>query len=310
MTHTIKARDLFAGIGWGVALKAMNIEDHGVEWDDDVRKTREINHLPTIGRDVRDVRGSHGRFTTEIGSPSCERFTQTGHGDGSKARAEIVGRVSAMKHPTDIYNVINVLGSHHEQVTLVLEPFRVLLENPHAQAAVWEQVVPVLPIWDAIADKLRNWGWHAATANVRASWYGVPQDRRRAILLARRDRQPVFPDAQPAVPMRAVLPGCYDGRVQRSNYSAPAGEGRKTAQERGRTMRTLDDLSVTMTRKAAQWLHRDRSLTKLTVEDMKDIQTFARDMPLSGGVMSQRLQIGNAVPPLMAEALVRAVIDD
>lgn len=305
--NKIKARDLFAGVGWAVAARNLEIQEDGVEWDDDVRRTREVNGFSTVGRDVREVYGRVGGYEIELGSPPCERFTQSGHGDGSRARDEIIRAVRGMRHPSEIYRVIGELDHHHEKISLVLEPFRVLLENTGARAALWEQVPPVLPIWEAVADRLAAWGWSVDTRNVSASWYGVPQDRRRAILLARRDRQAYIPGETTRRVMRHVFPG-YEGRIQRSNYSAPATATKRTAQERGRTMRTLDDLSVTMTRKAAQWVHPDGSVTKMTVADMAAVQTFPEWVEFTGGVQSQRLQIGNAVPPLMGEHLIRAVL--
>lgn len=300
-----KARDLFAGVGWSVAAHELGIQDDGVEWDEDARKTRELNGFSTIGRDVREIYGRVGGYDTELGSPPCERFTQSGHGDGSRARDEIVRAVRGMIHPTDIYRVIGDLDHLHEKVSLVLEPFRILLENDSARVALWEQVPPVLPIWEAVGEKLTAWGWSVDTRNVSAAWYGVPQDRRRAILLARRDRQAVIPGETTRRIMRDVFPQ-YEGRIQRSNYSAPATATKRTAQERGRTMRTLDDLSVTMTRKAAQWVHPNGLITKMTVADMAAVQTFPAWVQFAGGVQSQRLQIGNAVPPEMGKHLIRA----
>lgn len=302
-----KARDLFAGLGWAVAARDLNVQDDGVEWDEDVRNARALNGFNTVGKDVRDVVGSVGGYDLEIGSPPCERFTQSGHGDGSKARDEIIGAVRGMTRPSDVYRVISDLERHHEKISLVLEPLRVLLENPTARAAIWEQVPPVLPIWKAIGEKLTSWGWSVDTKNVSASWYGVPQDRRRAILMARRDRTALIPGPIIRRVMRDVFPDREDW-VQRSNYSAPATATKRTAQERGRTMRSLDDLSVTMTRKAAQWVHPDGSITKMTVADMAAVQTFPRSVKFSGGVIAQRLQVGNAVPPDMARYLINAAL--
>jgi DNA (cytosine-5)-methyltransferase 1 len=303
----MRSRDLFAGTGWSVACRALGIEDHGVEWNEHARETRRINGMITVGSDVRDVNGADGEYVLEIGSPPCERFTQTGHQDGLRARQEIIDAVDGMTDPGDIYGVIKSLDAHHEKIGLVLEPFRVLLENPHARAAVWEQVVTVLPVWEAVARKLRAWGWSVDTRNVNASWYGVPQDRRRAILMARRDGEAKIPGKVEGRVMRDVFPD-RDGWVQRSNYSAPSAYPGQTAQERGRTMRTLDQVSVTMTRKAAQWVHPDGSITRMTVADMAAVQTFPEEMVFAGGVGDQRLQIGNAVPPMMAEVLIRAAL--
>lgn len=303
----IKARDLFAGVGWAVAARNLGIQEDGVEWDDDVRRTREVNGFSTVGRDVREVYGRVGGYEIELGSPPCERFTSAGHGDGYRARDEIVRAVRSMRHPSEIYRVIGEMDHHHEKVSLVLEPFRVLLENTGARAAVWEQVPPVLPIWEAVADRLSAWGWSVDTRNVTATWYGVPQSRRRAILLARRDRQAHIPGDTVERVMRDVFPD-RDGWVQRSNNSAGSSRPGLTAAERGRTMRRMDQPSVTMTSKGFKWVLPDGTMRTASVRDMSVIQTFPEWVEFTGGVQSQRLQIGNAVPPLMGEHLIRAVL--
>jgi DNA (cytosine-5)-methyltransferase 1 len=47
-----------------------------------------------------------------------------------------------------------------------------------------EQVPAALPIWEAIAEVLESWGYAVWTGNVQAEQYGVPQTRKRAILMA------------------------------------------------------------------------------------------------------------------------------
>lgn len=302
-----KARDLFAGVGWAVAARNLGIQGDGVEWDDNVRRTRELNRFSTVGRDVREVYGRVGGYEIELGSPPCERFTSSGHGDGHRSREYIARCVRDMQHPSEIYRVIGELDHLHEKVSLVLEPFRVLLENTGARAAIWEQVPQVLPIWEAVADRLTAWGWSVDTRNVTATWYGVPQSRRRAILLARRDRQAVIPGQTDNRVMGDVFPG-RDGWVQRANNSGTAPYPGATAAERGRTMRAMNQPSVTITSKGFKWVLPDGSMRTASVRDMAVIQTFPDWVEFAGGIESQRLQIGNAVPPLMGEHLIRAVL--
>lgn len=69
---------------------------------------------------------------------------------------------------------------------LTAEPMR----WTHALRPRWialEQVPPVLPLWQYTAEKLRDLGYRAWTGILSAEQYGVPQTRRRAILIARRD---------------------------------------------------------------------------------------------------------------------------
>jgi DNA (cytosine-5)-methyltransferase 1 len=56
-----------------------------------------------------------------------------------------------------------------------------------------EQVPTVLPLWEAIAEVLRSNGYSVWTGNVQAEQFGVPQTRKRAILLASRVREVTAP---------------------------------------------------------------------------------------------------------------------
>jgi DNA (cytosine-5)-methyltransferase 1 len=78
---------------------------------------------------------------------------------------------------------------HDDRSVLALEPLRWALQL-RPTWTVWEQVPAVLPLWEACAAVLRREGWSVVTGNVQAEQYGVPQTRRRAVLLARRDGVP------------------------------------------------------------------------------------------------------------------------
>ena len=77
---------------------------------------------------------------------------------------------------------------------LVAEPARYI-------AACWpewvalEQVPEVLPLWEVYATELRQRGYHAWCGILNAADYGVPQTRRRAILIASRTRRVGRPPA-------------------------------------------------------------------------------------------------------------------
>ena len=95
----IKALDLFAGTGWGVACKRLvNIEEDGVDVMPEVAATRAANGMRTIYRDVwdgltltaerhRDLYGSYG---LSIASPPCQTFSPAGNGAGRAALNEVL----------------------------------------------------------------------------------------------------------------------------------------------------------------------------------------------------------------------------
>ena len=74
---------------------------------------------------------------------------------------------------------------------VVVEPLRFALDC-RPRWTVWEQVPPVLEIWEACALHLRKAGYSVWTGVLNAANYGVPQTRVRAFLLARLDG-PVAP---------------------------------------------------------------------------------------------------------------------
>jgi DNA (cytosine-5)-methyltransferase 1 len=74
---------------------------------------------------------------------------------------------------------------------LVCEPLRWTLALQPTWVA-FEQVPPVLELWERVAAYLRDEGYHVWTGLLWTERYGVPQTRERAILMAHRSR-PVEP---------------------------------------------------------------------------------------------------------------------
>jgi DNA (cytosine-5)-methyltransferase 1 len=80
-------------------------------------------------------------------------------------------------------------GWHDARSPLVLEPVRWVLALRPRWVAL-EQVPAVLPLWQAIARLFRGLGYSAESGLLSAERYGVPQTRKRAFLVARRDGAP------------------------------------------------------------------------------------------------------------------------
>lgn len=199
---------------------------------------------------------------------------------------------------------------------------------------------------------MREWGYEVKVEILNAEQYGVPQTRKRAILVARRGGQVHMPipthsryysnnpakldsgvtkwvsmaeafgwgnftaekvmgkgmverygtrpgrDAQaPAFAIRASAGGMEPGGfVLRSNYGTGGDASR-------RGERTIDQPSATLTSKAdrMKW----DGVRRLTADEAATLQTYPAGFTWTGKTF---LQIGNAVPPLLAEAILAALI--
>lgn len=188
------ALDLFAGAGgWDLPARQLGIDTLGIELDEWAVATRHAAGLPTERGDV--TRYGPCDFPAEglIASPPCQTFSLAGNGAGRRALADVLLAVKAMAQgarPT--------LGGD-PRTALVLEPLRWALEaladgRPYRWLAL-EQVPSALPVWRAMADVLAQRGYSVDAAVLKAEQYGVPQTRRRAILVARRDELAMLPTA-------------------------------------------------------------------------------------------------------------------
>jgi DNA (cytosine-5)-methyltransferase 1 len=185
--------DLFAGTGVGVALKRLGAIEHGVEIMPEAIATRAANGMATAYTDVWDAQLAEGlQFDTLWASPPCQAFSMAGSGAGRRALEDVLG-VIARKQYLDMVTLREqsaLLGD--ERIGLVLTPLHYAMRFQPAYIAL-EQVPPVLPVWEAMAVELREAGYSVWTGLLQAEQFGVPQTRKRAILMARRDGVEVSP---------------------------------------------------------------------------------------------------------------------
>lgn len=201
--------DLFAGPGgWDVAAHALGLEPLGVEWDGAACDTRRAAGLPTLQADVaeldpRAVAGP-GPVGLLIASPPCQTFSMAGGGEGRALAPELAAVALARLgfNSEDAEVAMATVGEADPRSLLVTEPAR-WIADLEPETVCMEQVPSVLPIWEAYADGLRRLGYSAWTGVLSAERYGVPQTRRRAILIASRVRDVGEP---PATHQRYISP--------------------------------------------------------------------------------------------------------
>jgi DNA (cytosine-5)-methyltransferase 1 len=188
----IKALDLFAGTGWGVACQRLGIKEAGVEIMPEAVATRTANGMETIYNDVWDGlkltaeqhREQYGSYGLLIASPPCQTFSLAGKGAGRAALDEVLEAIEL--HAYKDAEALLAFGEAHDMRTaLVLSPLAYVWRDRPRLVAM-EQVPTVLPVWQACAEVMREWGYDVKVEVLNAEQYGVPQTRKRAILVARR----------------------------------------------------------------------------------------------------------------------------
>lgn len=222
---TYDALDDFAGPGgWDEGARMIGLTTIGIEWDMAACQTAKAAGHDRIRADV----SAYPSFPflgipTYIGSPPCTLFSAAGDGvaklvldvlgDGIRrifvgedcredvraailpvtlaaAHAKNAKRVSEKQWPVD--KVAAKAQRDAFTAALVLEPARRIVElNPESIAL--EQVPEVLPLWHVYVECLRRRGYSAVTGVLNAANFGVPQLRKRAVVIASRVRAVTLP---------------------------------------------------------------------------------------------------------------------
>ncbi|WP_405729359.1 DNA cytosine methyltransferase [Streptomyces sp. NBC_00028] len=183
--------DLFAGPGgWSHALAVLGVRDIGLEWDEWACKTRAAQGQLTIRTDVAmyPVWPFLGKTTGLIASPPCQAWSMAGKRLGLLDQPLVHQAVADLATGRDTREQL-LTSCRDTRSLLAAEPMRYLHAlNQHGQPewVAMEEVPDVLSLWRQYAAILRSWGYSVWTGILNAADYGVPQTRRRAILLASR----------------------------------------------------------------------------------------------------------------------------
>ncbi len=197
--------DLFAGPGgWSHPLRVLGIRDVGLEWDEWACRTRAAAGLLTIRTDVAmyPCRVFVGRTRGFIASPPCQAWSMAGKRLGLVDQPLVHQAVADLAAGLDTREKL-LAACRDERSLLAAEPMRYLRALHAVGEPEWvamEEVPDVLPLWRQYAAILRGWGFSVWTGILNSADYGVPQTRKRAILLASRVRT-----AEPPAPTHARL---------------------------------------------------------------------------------------------------------
>ncbi|WP_328452050.1 DNA cytosine methyltransferase [Streptomyces sp. NBC_00386] len=338
--------DLFAGPGGlDVAAEVLGVPSIGIEWDADAVETRNAANLPTVHGDVRDFGPGDEPFREAnvlAGGPPCQTFSIAGSGTGRKALDEVLGfidrthawyeRESAGEEGETWDDIQKALDDLKDVRTgLVLQPLRWIFQallRPRDggdkpvpfEVVILEQVPAVIEVWHAYERVLRSVGYQTAAKVFHTEQYGVPQTRRRAVLVARRSDEPVrMPAPTHQLYRKGVAPadGLFDQWVSMESAMAAVYERFPEARRRptpfrvvsnygsggdpkARGRRDSDLPSATITGKWARNRivstdAHETEMRRLSIPEAGVLQSFPYGYPWSGNDQAQ--QIGNAVPP-------------
>ena len=324
--------DLFAGPGGlDVAAHWLGVPSIGIEFDESAVASRRAARLCSILSDVRNW--SPTDFTTQVnvlaGGPPCQTYTVAGNGHGRRALAEVIGLIDKLGKGS-IDEVLREVDSHTDPRTgLVLQPLiwalRALDANRPFEAILLEQVPAVQPIWDAMANVLQKMNYGTDVGILSTEEYGVPQTRRRAVLIARLEvcngdvklPSPTHQkyinnafDAPPAIDNESKLPkwismgetlGIESPFYVESNY----GSG---GDPKNRSKRLHNRPAFTVTSKATRnkIIIDGEYYQRFGVAEAGRLQTFPDGYPWRGRDVSQ--QIGNAIPPRLGAHLLNSLL--
>lgn len=195
MTTSGLIRDGFAGPGgWAEGLRMLGLAEVGLEWDAFACATRvAAGHRMTIRCDVSQYPTAPfaGRVTVDVNSPPCQPWSAAGKSLGLVDQPIVRQAVTDLAAGRDTRAALRGQCEDPRSI-LAAEPMRWHYDL-RPGTILMEQVPAVLPLWNLYAEILRGWGYSAWTGILNAADYGVPQTRRRAVLIASRVRNVCAP---------------------------------------------------------------------------------------------------------------------
>ncbi|WP_372673006.1 DNA cytosine methyltransferase [Amycolatopsis kentuckyensis] len=298
-----EALGLFGGPGgWdcGARLAGFTGPMKAVEIEDAPCRTATAAGHQRIKADVSklDPRPFAGRTQGLKISPPCPPYSISGRGGGKLDRAAVEARIDAFargEQPADV-------EWHDPRSHLTAEPMRwAVALRPRWIAC--EQVPGALPLWRHIGGHLEQLGYSVVTGVLSAEQYGVPQVRRRAVLIARRDG------------IAAALPAPTHRRMYGTEPGLPNAITMHEAIGWGLTDRPAWTVTGGGTRTGgAEVFGNAKCRAKIgnrrpTVAEAAVLQGFPADYPFAGDTEGARYQqVGDAIPPQLAAAILAPLI--
>jgi DNA-cytosine methyltransferase len=361
--HHLNVIDLFAGAGGmskGFELAGFNIILAN-EFNPQIAETYQKNHLETkvIVGDIKevsidDIKEQIGDSPVHVvtGGPPCQGFSMSGNRIRSTA--------------TFIDDPRNYLFKEFYKVVEGFKPKYFVMENVEGLLTMNDGL-----IFDTIYKAFEEMGYYMDYGVLDAKGYGVPQARKRLIILGCKEKKIYLPEEthgqsnglEPYVTIKDAISDlnflesgegkeCMEYRfdpqseyqlarrkdslnlynhvvtnhsklaIERMKLVKP-GQNRDDLPEEHKTKSVhsgaygrmeWDNCATTITTRfdtpsVGRVIHPELNRT-ITVREAARIQSFNDDYVFSGNRSSQGLQVGNAVPPLLAKAIGQVIMNN
>lgn len=326
MRRSLKYIDLFSGAG-GFSLGFDNKGFQNV-FSVDIEHSfcKTYNHnFPShnlIQKDICEVTDSELKYLKEydeidvvIGGPPCQGFSIAGN----------IGR-KFIEDPR------NRLFKEFVRVVKVVEPTYFVMENVarlynHNKGNTRKEVI----------NDFENLGYNVECKILNSADYGVPQVRKRVIFIGTKNNQEIlFPkkEVDKYVTVKQALssyPKLESGQeskipnhiamshseqmLHKMSFVSDGGDRNqipeqirpKSGDVRKYIKYSSNKPSVTVTGDMRKIFHYEQNRA-LTVRELAKLQSFPDDFEFKGTKISQQQQVGNSVPPKMAEAIAGVII--
>lgn len=190
--------------GWaeGRRILGLTMRAIGLEWDAAACATAAAAGHTVVRCDVATMPTApfRGRVKIKVDSPPCQAWSRAGKGLGLKDQPLVHQAVEDLAHGRDTRAQL-LTACKDPRSLLAAEPMR-WHHDLRPETICMEEVPDVLPLWQQYARTLRTWGYSVWCGILNAADYGVPQTRRRAILVASRVGEVTAP-----APTHAEHPG-------------------------------------------------------------------------------------------------------
>lgn len=297
------------GGGLDIGLEMAGLETvECVDNDPESCKTLRLNRPSwrVFEGDVRKYEPK-GQYDIVVGGPPCQGFSTAGKGNPDDPR--------------------NLLWREYFRIVEKVRPMALLLENVAGMAN--KKNAHHL---EALTQQLQTLGYHVTCGILNAADFGVPQQRKRLILLAGLGWSPELPkpkqDMSPVTAMEAI------GDLMKAHPKVKNHEPNDHAPHVVARWKKLKEGEVDPNyRRARIYAHRPSPTIRaggghgprgdhlagfhppihfclprqLTVRESARIQSFPDEWVFQGSKTAQGRQVGNAVPPLLAKAIGESI---